>query len=58
MVEKKKRGRPKSKQSRDKHVHVRFNDNEIEKLVKIMELKDFSVTEAIRFAVNFTCDLI
>ena len=53
-----KKGRPKSKNPRDSHVHVRLNDDEVEKLVKIMDLRDFSTTEAIRFAINLTYDLI
>ena len=54
----KKLGRPKSENPRNNHLHVRLNDAEAEKLVKIMDSKDFSTTEAVRFAVNFTHDML
>lgn len=51
-------GRPKKKERRDARVYTRLTDDELKKLVKIMDYKGFTVSEAIRFAINLAYDFI
>lgn len=51
-------GRPKKKERKDARIYARLNVYELKKLVRIMEEKDLSASEAVRFAINLTYDFI
>lgn len=58
MPEKKKAGRPKKNMSKKVQVNVRLDDKDLKKLVRLMDVRDLTASEALSLALNLAYDLI